>query len=50
MSNLNRPLIRFTQYSDSWKLRPLSELIASVDSGWSLNVMTVLPLRASGEC
>ncbi|HCM0846109.1 TPA: restriction endonuclease subunit S [Vibrio parahaemolyticus] len=35
MSNLNRPLIRFTQYSDSWKLRPLSELIASVDSGWS---------------
>ncbi|MCX4121525.1 restriction endonuclease subunit S [Vibrio parahaemolyticus] len=35
MSNLNMPLIRFTQYSDSWKLRPLSELIASVDSGWS---------------
>ncbi|MFW1562808.1 restriction endonuclease subunit S [Vibrio parahaemolyticus] len=35
MSNLNIPLIRFTQYSDSWKLRPLSELIASVDSGWS---------------
>ncbi|MFH0223924.1 restriction endonuclease subunit S [Vibrio furnissii] len=35
MSNLNIPLIRFTQYSDSWNLRPLSELIASVDSGWS---------------
>lgn len=35
MNDLKIPKIRFAQYTDSWVLTPLSDLVASVDSGWS---------------